>query len=589
MSMWRDIVLAPTEVSSKPPMLTVLNGVILDQIQMQRRGEVINKHLIKSCISMLDALPSNDNDTVNHRLYETSFEQDFLVQSRDYYRDEAAALLCDATVDAYCQYTKRRLYEEEDRCRSTLAGSTKSKIEAVLEEELIGKRMRELVRMDSGVRFMVDNKQLDELGRVFELISRVDETKADLVHEIQKRVCEVGNELNRIAGSAGQAPDADKDKQAERSANQQTVAALQWVDDVLQLKDKFDTILERSFRNDQRLLTALTRSFTDFINSVTFPRTSEYISLFIDENMKRGIKDKTEHEVDQVLGKAIVLVRFVQDKDLFERYYKKHLCRRLLYRKSVSNDVERQMISRMKVELGNTFTAKLEGMFRDVAVSEELTVGFKTHVAQYGAHDSKRTELEIDVLTTTTWPLDSMSETTPKCIFPAAVERVRRGFEEFYAGKHSGRHLTWLAGLGSADLKANFKTRRHEVNVPTYAMVVLMLFNDLAEGESLSFEEIQARTNIPTADLTRNLQSLAVVPKTRMLVKQPMSKDVRTTDRFSYNADFSGKFFRLRVGLVSTANRVENDRERRATEKKNDDARNFCTEAALVRIMKYVG
>jgi hypothetical protein len=68
--------------------------------------------------------------------------------------------------------------------------------------------------------------------------------------------------------------------------------------------------------------------------------------LFFDENMKKGIKGKTENEVDVILDKGVTLLRYIQDKDMFERYYKKHLSRRLLMKRSVSMDVERQMISR---------------------------------------------------------------------------------------------------------------------------------------------------------------------------------------------------------------------------------------------------
>lgn len=39
----------------------------------------------------------------------------------------------------------------------------------------------------------------------------------------------------------------------------------------------------------------------------------------------------------------------MQEKDVFERYYKQHLARRLLTNKSVSDDSEKNMISKLKV------------------------------------------------------------------------------------------------------------------------------------------------------------------------------------------------------------------------------------------------
>ena len=57
----------------------------------------------------------------------------------------------------------------------------------------------------------------------------------------------------------------------------------------------------------------------------------------------------TENDVELVLDKAMVIFRFLQEKDVFERYYKQHLAKRLLLNKSVSNDNEKNMISKLKV------------------------------------------------------------------------------------------------------------------------------------------------------------------------------------------------------------------------------------------------
>lgn len=50
--------------------------------------------------------------------------------------------------------------------------------------------------------------------------------------------------------------------------------------------------------------------------------------------------------------------------------------------------------------------------------------------------------------------------------------------------------------------------RKHELNVSTYQMAILMLFN---EADRLSYVDIAEATQIPPADLKRSLQSLACV------------------------------------------------------------------------------
>lgn len=57
----------------------------------------------------------------------------------------------------------------------------------------------------------------------------------------------------------------------------------------------------------------------------------------------------SEQEIEVILDKSLVLFRFLQEKDVFERYYKQHLAKRLLLNKSVSDDSEKNMISKLKV------------------------------------------------------------------------------------------------------------------------------------------------------------------------------------------------------------------------------------------------
>lgn len=89
---------------------------------------------------------------------------------------------------------------------------------------------------------------------------------------------------------------------------------------------------------------------------------------------------KNESEVDAILDKTIVLFRFLTDKDVFEDYYKRHLARRLYLGRSVSDDAERTMLQKLKLECGSNFVTKLEGMLKDVGFSEELNTGYKRYL-----------------------------------------------------------------------------------------------------------------------------------------------------------------------------------------------------------------
>jgi cullin 3 len=620
MGLFRDHILRSQLTGSDLITFDILNSVILDMIGMERDGDVINKAIVRSCIYMLEGLYESDEENESEKLYITTFEPAFLNASREFYQKECATLLRDSDASTWLRQTRKRLIEEETRTQTTISMLTSQKIAKVIESEMISSRLSEFLAMEgSGIKVMIENDRYEDLTLLYQLISRVDQSKEPLKQALSERVRELGSVINKTIinadfsnvtgtaedGEGAEVTDKSKAPKQQSAAAKQTAAAIRWVDDVLTLKDKFDKMWKKCLNEDLILQTALTKSFSDFINE--FPRCSEYVSLFIDNYLKGGIKGKTEAEIDAVLDKATTLLRYIQDKDMFERYYKKHLARRLLHGKSESADVERQMISRMKLEIGNAFTTKLEGMFKDMTMSEDLTSGYRTHIQNLGDLDRKQIDLGMNVLTTNYWPMESMGGNSSRrddgtqipCTWPNEIYLLQESFKAFYLKERNGRKLTWLGFLGSADMRCVFpkiagkegilsRERRHEINVPTYGMVVLLLFNDLAEGETLSFEEIQSRTNIPSQDLARILHTLAVNPKAKVLTKDPANKDLpKPGDKFGFNASFTSKAVKIKAPvMLGAANRVEGEEERKDTEDRNDEHRGNVIDTVIVRIMK---
>ena len=617
MGQFRDFVLRSPLQSNHDRRITignVLTAVMLDQIRMDREGDLIDKALLKSCVYMLEGLYESEEEDEATKLYLTSFEPHFLLASREFYCAEGSRLLLDADAGTFCRHARKRANEEQDRCRSTLSPLTLPNIKAVVEEELIKRHLRDVIALEnSGVGYMLDNDLLEELGMIYDLSARVDMDKVELKKAVQTRIRQLGIDVNDAASNitisttlkqAVTGPEMSnaetekteaQAKTLEKPVNQQTAAAIQWVDDVLRLKRKYDLVLADAFHGDQVLQTGITRSFSDFINELE--RSSEYLSLFFDDHMRKGIKGKTENEVDILIEQGIMLLGYIQDKDMFERYYKKHLSKRLLMKRSINMDAERQMISKMKLAVGNAFTTRIEKMFLDMNTSADLTSSYKHYVTSFGDPDPKRAELDVSVLTSTVWPVETLMASTKEgeprsaCIFPAEIERVKQGFEKFYLEKHSGRQLTWQGKLGTAEVRGYFpeckgQKKTRDLTVSTHGMLILLLFNNMSGGDTITCEEIQARTNIPMNELIRNLQSLSVAPKTRILRKHPMSKDVKLSDRFSFNESYYNSALKIKVLLVTSGNYVEGTEERSETQRKNDDERQGVIDAALVRIMK---
>lgn len=618
LGLYRDKILRHEFPSVNGPLTNVINAVVIDLINMERRGEIIDRNLVKRLLLMYEQLAETDEMTDDNRLYLTTFEPSYIENSRAFYSQESDTLVQESDAGAWLRHTERRLQEEMDRCESTVSRLSTPKIVGVVEDELITKHFDKFLALEAtGLRSMVDNDRIEDLTILYRLVIRVEGAIQKLQKTISARIVELGmeieNNLNDVnLSGAGQQPAADGDEAPNEATEKakpmtnsarQTAAAVKWVGDVLQLKDKFDIFLKECFNDDKILESAVTKSFTEFIN--LFNRSSEFVSLFIDDNLKNGIRGKTEAEVDDTMDKAITLIRYLQDRDMFQRYYQKHLARRLLHGKSESQEAEKQLISRMKQEIGSHFTSKFEGMFKDMDTSRDLTSGYRDHIRDLGDMDRRVIDLNISVLTSNNWPPEGMAPKSGdgarvECNWPPEIKRLQDSFLKYYLSERNGRVLTWMGTLGSVDIKCVFpkipgkesgplsKERRYEITVSTHGMVVLMLFNDLPDGQWLSYEDIQASTNIPAGELNRTLASLSLAPKSRVLLKEPMNKTIKQGDKFSYNSSFTSKTVKIRAPIVSAQSKVEDVDERKETEKKNDESRSHIVDAAIVRIMKYV-
>jgi cullin 3 len=292
-------------------------------------------------------------------------------------------------------------------------------------------------------------------------------------------------------GATGSSSGGSGKKEGEEKVQKET-----FVEPMLELKEKFNRILKEACQSDPTFQRTQNQAFEAALNSNR--HSPEFLSLYIDEKLKRGLRGVSEDQAEAVIERAVELFRLISEKDVFERYYKQHLARRLLLGKSVSDYAERQVIASLKRECGYQFTSRLEGMFQDMRTSHDTMEAFERQLNGKAAP----MELAVQVLTTGFWPVQQ----TPQCILPPLVSSACLQFQDFYLARHSGRRLTWQTSMGSADVRAHLAPGGSVIlNVSTYQMVVLLLFND---AERLSLEAVQQASNIEDKELRRHLLSL---------------------------------------------------------------------------------
>ncbi|XP_062260343.1 cullin-3-like [Platichthys flesus] len=552
-----------------------LRQTLLDMIARERNGEVVNRGDIKIACQMLMILGLD-----GRFVYADDFEGPFLDMSAEFFQMESQKLLAENSASVYIRKVEARINEEIGRVLHCLDKSTEEYIVKVLEQELISKHMKEVVQMEnSGLVHMLKNGKLDDLACMYKLFTRVPDGL--------KTMCECMSSYLREQGKALVSEEGEGKNPVD------------YIQGLLDLKTRFDRFLLESFNNDRLFKQTIAGDFEYFLNLSS--RSPEYLSLFIDDKLKKGVKGLTEQDVEYILEKAMVLFRFMQEKDVFERYYKQHLSRRLLSNNSVSDESERSMIHKLKTECGCHFTSKLEGMFRDMSISDTTMDEFRQHIQTTSASLSG-VDLIVRVLTTGYWPTQSATST---CTIPPGPTHAFEVFRRFYLAKHSGRLLKLQHHMGGADLNTTFygavkkedgsevgvggalvtgsNTRRHVLQVSTFQMTILMLFNN---REKCTFEEILQETDIPERELVRALQSLACgKPTQRVLTKEPKSKEIENGHLFTVNDQFTSKLHRVKIQTVA-AKQGESDPERKETRQKVDDDRKHEIEAAIVRIMK---
>lgn len=578
-----------------------LRQCLLEMVHKERRGELTDRSAIKNACQMLMTLGIESRS-----VYYEDFEDPFLQQSAEFYARESQNFLTENSASVYIRKVDDRIREESERANHYLDKSTEPRIVKVLEDELISAHMKTIVEMEnSGVYHMLKHDKHVDLNYMYKLFHRVPQGLNTIADCMSAYLREQGKNLVTLEGdgassgvvstvtaTASVAAAAAVTETAEQCAKTPIV----FIQSLLDLKERFDYFLHASFNDDKLFKQRINSDFEFFVNLNS--RTPEYLSLFIDDKLKKGVKGLSEQEIDQVLDKSMVLFRYLQEKDVFERYYKQHLAKRLLLNKSLSDDSEKNMISKLKTECGCQFTSKLEGMFKDMTLSNSMLEEFKSHLLTTNKN-MMGVDLCCRVLTTGFWPTQSV---LPKCNLPSSANLAFDTFKRFYLSKHSGRQLTLQPSLGSADLNAIFYgkpgrgnadrelqsdadkqiTRKHILQVSTYQMAVLMLFSN---KDVWTFEEMKQETDIPEKDLVRAIQSLAMAkPTQRILLKEPKAKEILPTDTFGVNNGFTSKLIRVKINTVSA--KGESDPERQETRVKVDDDRKHEIEAAIVRIMK---
>ncbi|GKY92196.1 hypothetical protein MPSEU_000190800 [Mayamaea pseudoterrestris] len=524
---------------------------VLGLINDERDGKIVDKTLIKNIIELYENMGMGTLEA-----YVADVEDPLLLNTREFYQKKREDWINSSTPE-YLIKAEVALEEEIERVNAYLNSSTESKLLRVVEEELLERVEADLLEKESsGCRALLQNDKSEDLQRMFRLFSRLENGLDPIAQIFKDVITDMGEDV--ISRREARLIDGgEKDKNDDPK----------FIKSMIELHEKYMGVVKKDFAGHALFQKALKDAFVEVMNkNVGLYTNAELMSTYCDRILKSGGEKLGESEVEENLDRIVQLFSYLADKDLFAEIYRNQLAKRLLNQRSTSDDSEKLMIAKLKVQCGTQFTSKMEGMLADLAVGSQQRQEFEQRMRQVNS----KIDFTVQVLTTGFWP----SYKSPEVTLTEEMTKCMNIFKEWHDQKHQKRKLTWVLTQGSATVRATVGKKTYDLQVTTLQAIAL---DALSGGQTLSFEELSQRLNLEDEIMKPLMHSLSC-GKFRVITKTPASNKINVTDSFCANPKFSANLRKIRIPMASL--------DSTSFTKKVEEDRSAAIEASIVRIMK---
>uniref|UniRef100_A0A1I7TME5 Cullin-1 n=1 Tax=Caenorhabditis tropicalis TaxID=1561998 RepID=A0A1I7TME5_9PELO len=544
---------------------------MLELIRTERMGATINSRYISGVVECLVELGVDDtdeskkeSDTKKLIVYKECFEKKFLEATRDFYVNEASTFLDNGgSVTDYMIKVETRLQQEDDRCLLYLNSSTKTPLASCCESVLIANQLEFFQSHFGG---LLVEKRDEDLSRMFKLCDRVMNGLDQLRLSLERHITKEGHDA------------------LERVSLEASTDAKLYVKTLLEVHERYQVLVNRSFKNEPGFMQSLDKAATNFINSnavtnrappnARLTKSAELLARYCDQLLRKSSKMPDEAELEDLQNKIMIVFKYIDDKDVFSKFYTKMFSKRLISELSASDEAEASFISKLKSMCGYEYTARLSKMVNDTQVSKDLTSEFKEKKAHMLG--DKPVEFNVLVLSSGSWPQFPNSNLT----LPQQLSSTIELFGQYYNEKFNGRRLTWVYSQCRGEITASAFSKKYVFTVTTAQMVTMLLFNEQNTYKVEQISEASAMDEKTTSMIVGSLIKNLVLKSDTPL----QGDDVPKTATVSLNDSYTNKKVRVDLSKMSLKQEIVRDTEH--VQKNAEEDRKSVISAAIVRIMK---